>query len=330
MNSVHSRSAAVIFASTSIERSMVAIVPSSGCPLYSTGVFPLTSRVKQRRFGADAAARSPHPHPPHGGRRPASAGRRPGLPAVPRRPAAGAAAEADPLLRLHVVAAARRLGFSPADEEPGRHIWPAAPVAVFVGLDTVEACPRCGLAAGRRSATSAPLVVGYATGGRELLVAHRLHACCDLVLELRAVAGRACFAYLPAGGAVEQALRERREADVLVLVLDGLSTAALAERLCVSPATARTHCRALLRKLGAADRRALRARLLGAEAGASVAAGRSAVGGSAQRFAQPAADSPSTGGAARERVEQLLAEQVSLPPARPRGRRCTAARPALR
>src|SRR5450759_1995861 len=191
---------------------------------------PPTSRVKQRRFGADAAARSPHPHPPHGGRRPASAGRRPGLPAVPRRPAAGA-----------------------------------------------------------------PLVVGYATGGRELLVAHRLHACCDLVLELRAVAGRACFAYLPAGGAVEQARLTTREADVLVLLLGGLSTAALAERLCVSPATARTHCRALLRKLGAADRRALRARLLGAESGASVAAERSAVGGSAQRFAQPAAGSPSTG-----------------------------------
>jgi len=216
-----------------------------------------------------------------------------GLAMPPEAGGLAAVVEADPLLRLHVVAAARRLGFSPADEEPGRHIWPAAPVAVFVGLDTVEACPRCGLAAGRRSATSAPLVVGYATGGRELLVAHRLHACCDLVLELRAVAGRACFAYLPAGGAVEQARLTTREADVLVLVLGGLSTAALAERLCVSPATARTHCRALLRKLGAADRRALRARLLGAESGASVAAGRSAVGGSAQRFAQPAARQPS-------------------------------------
>ena len=229
-----------------------------------------------------------------------------GLAMPPEAGGLAAVVEADPLLRLHVVAAARRLGFSPADEEPGRHIWPAAPVAVFVGLDTVEACPRCGLAAGRRSATSAPLVVGYATGGRELLVAHRLHACCDLVLELRAVAGRACFAYLPAGGAVEQARITTREADVLVLVLGGLSTAALAERLCVSPATvrarrrwrhaqatARTHCRALLRKLGAADRRALRARLLGAEPGASVAADRSAVGGSAQRFAQPAARQPS-------------------------------------
>jgi hypothetical protein len=32
--------------------------------------------------------------------------------------------------------------------------------------------------------------------------------------------------------------------------------------LCVSPSTARTHCRAVLRKLGAGDRRALRARFL--------------------------------------------------------------------
>lgn len=236
-----------------------------------------------------------------------------GLAMPPEAGGLAAVVEPDPLLRLHVVAAARRLGFSPADEEPGRHIWPAAPAAVFVGLDTVDACPRCGFAAGRPPAASAPLVVGYAKGGRELLAAHRLHACCDLLLELRAVAGRACFAYLPAGGAVEQARLTTREADVLVLVLGGLSTAALAERLCVSPATARTHCRALLRKLGAANRRALRARLLGAESGASVAADRSAVGGSPQRFAQPAAGSPSTVAAARERVEQLLAEQVSLP-----------------
>lgn len=202
-----------------------------------------------------------------------------------------AVVEADPLLRLHAVAAARELGFAPADDEPGRHSGRAAIAAVFVGLDSAAACPRCAPAAGRRPAASAPLVVGYATRGRELLAAHRLHACCDLVLELRAVAGRACFAYLPAGGAVEQARLTTREADVLVLVLGGLSTAAVAERLCVSPATARTHCRALLRKLCAADRRALRARLLGAAPGAPAAAGRSAGEGSALRFAQPTARS---------------------------------------
>lgn len=181
--------------------------------------------------------------------------------------------EPDPLLRLHVVAAARQLGFAPDEAVSGVHGARAAFAAVFVGLDTIEACPRCGSAAARLPGASVPLVVGYATRGRELLAAHRLHACCDLLLELRAVAGGACFAYPPAGGLVEHARLTRREADVLVLVLTGLSTAALAERLCVSPATARTHCRALLRKLGAADRRALRAQLLGAGSGASQVAG---------------------------------------------------------
>jgi DNA-binding CsgD family transcriptional regulator len=33
--------------------------------------------------------------------------------------------------------------------------------------------------------------------------------------------------------------------------------------LCVSPATARSHCRSVLRKLGVRDRRELRALLLG-------------------------------------------------------------------
>ncbi len=148
----------------------------------------------------------------------------------------------------------------------------AAPATIFIGLDTGDSCPRCGPVARRPEVAGARLVVGYATDGPELPAAHRLHACCDLFLELRAVAGKACFAYLSAGGAVEQALLTTREADVLVLVLGGLSTGALAERLFVSPATARTHCRALLRKFGAADRRALRARLLG----------------ESRRFAQPA------------------------------------------
>ena len=199
--------------------------------------------------------------------------------------------EADPLLRLHVVAAARELGFVPAAAETGGRGARTAPAAVFVGLDTLEACPRCGCTGGRRPASPTSLLVGYATGGSELLAAHHVHACCDLVLDLHAVAGRACFTYVPAGGLVEQAGLTMREADVLVLVLGGLGTAALAERLCVSPATARTHCRALLRKLGDADRRALRARLLGARAGASPAAAARPIEGLPQRFAQPASRS---------------------------------------
>ena len=218
---------------------------------------------------------------------------RPQTPALARFPGAGGLAaivEAEPLLRLHAVAAARQLGFTPAEAAAGPRSAQAAMTAVFVGLDTVGACAGRACAAARRSAGPAPLVVGYATGGRELLAAHRLHVCCDVVLELRAVAGRACFAYPPAGGLVEQARLTSREADVLVLLLGGLNDAALAERLCVSPSTVRTHCRALLRKFGAADRRALRARLLGARPGPA-AAGPSAVVVSAQRFAGPASRS---------------------------------------
>jgi DNA-binding NarL/FixJ family response regulator len=50
---------------------------------------------------------------------------------------------------------------------------------------------------------------------------------------------------------------------VLVLLLAGQTDAEIARRLHVAPATARAHARAVLRKLGAADRRALRRRLLG-------------------------------------------------------------------
>ena len=172
--------------------------------------------------------------------------------------------EPDPLLRLHVESAVRHLGFSPAnDREAGR----AAAGAVFVGLGPDAEC-LWRVVPARPTSAASPLVIGYAAGNSELLAAHRVHACCDLFLELQAVGGQARFAYLRAGSIVEQARLTAREADVLVLVLGGASTADVAARLCVAPATARTHCRALLRKLGAADRRALRARLLAAAAAA--------------------------------------------------------------
>ena len=55
-----------------------------------------------------------------------------------------------------------------------------------------------------------------------------------------------------------------------MLLLGGLTTPAIAGRLCVSPSTARTHCRAVLRKLAAGDRRALGARLLAGSSGAAL------------------------------------------------------------
>ena len=181
--------------------------------------------------------------------------------------------EPDPLLRLHAEAAARALDFVPAGEAPLDGVRLAAPAAVFVGLDAPDACRRCGPGAAADVAGPAALTLGYTAGATELLAAHRVHACCDVVLALRAVAGRARFVYPPDGGLVADARLTAREADVLVLLLGGLSTADVAVSLCVASATARSHCRALLRKFGAPNRRALRARLLGTQSGAFGTAG---------------------------------------------------------
>jgi DNA-binding CsgD family transcriptional regulator len=92
-----------------------------------------------------------------------------------------------------------------------------------------------------------------------------------------AAAGRPRLVHLPAADPVSAAGLSDREADVLVLLLLGLTTPAVAARLGVAVSTVRSHCRAVLRKLGAPDRRALRARLLagpgaGAEPGAATPA----------------------------------------------------------
>lgn len=49
-----------------------------------------------------------------------------------------------------------------------------------------------------------------------------------------------------------------REAQILSLVVDGLSNAEIADRLTISVTTVKTHVRAVLRKLGASSRRDLR------------------------------------------------------------------------
>jgi DNA-binding NarL/FixJ family response regulator len=55
------------------------------------------------------------------------------------------------------------------------------------------------------------------------------------------------------GGNITQLLTER-ECEVIRLVATGLSNAEIAERLCISPATAKTHVAHLLTKLDARDR----------------------------------------------------------------------------
>jgi DNA-binding NarL/FixJ family response regulator len=54
-----------------------------------------------------------------------------------------------------------------------------------------------------------------------------------------------------------------REAEVAVLLADGLPNAAIADRLFVSPATVKRHVEGVLAKLGVANRAAVAARLLG-------------------------------------------------------------------
>ncbi len=170
--------------------------------------------------------------------------------------------EPDPLIRLLVTTAVRGLGFvlGPAPTDPV--------VVAFVSLERPDGCRRVRAASpsaggsGSAAPTVAPFVVGYGTGSLASLAVHRAHACVDLVLALRAADDRAAFTHLPADDLVRCAGLTAREADVLVLLLAGLTTTAIAVRLCVSAATARSHCRAVLRKLGASDRQALRSRFL--------------------------------------------------------------------
>ena len=170
--------------------------------------------------------------------------------------------EPDPLARLLVVPAAEALGFRVAE---GASACGAglAPSAVFISLERVDDCRRaCAEAHRAAPGLGAPLVIGYGACAPGLLSAHRAHRCADVVVRLTAAAGRPRFAHLPAADAITSAGLTDREADVLVLLLCGLTTAGVGARLSISPSTARTHCRAVLRKLGAGDRRALRALLL--------------------------------------------------------------------
>ena len=218
-------------------------------------------------------AESPTPYLPRGAGGPLrrAAGRVSGPPALVLEP--------DPLARLLVAPAVAALGFSvvevgsvaPATSAAARPARPAnaAPAAVFVPLERQDDCRRAceaARAAGWRRDDPAgevpPLVVGYGAGPVGLLSAHRAHGCADLTVRLAAAGGRPCFVHLPEADVVSAAGLTLREADVLVLLLRGLTTPAVAARLCVAASTARSHCRAVLRKTGATDRRALRAQLL--------------------------------------------------------------------
>jgi len=220
---------------------------------------------------------------------------RPPGPARPDDPVA-VLLEPDPLARLLVAPAVAALGFRVAEGASARGASLAL-AAVFVSLERADDCRRACVEARRAVACEGwagggpePLVVGYGAGPPALLSAHRAHRCADTVLRLSATAaGAPGFTHVPAADAVAAAGLTEREADVLVLLLRGLTTAAIGARLCVAPSTARTHCRAVLRKLGAGDRRALRAVLLTGPSSPSLGAGPEVCPAGAANFAEESA-----------------------------------------
>lgn len=175
-------------------------------------------------------------------------------------------------MRVMATQAALDLGFLVADAAADADAEAERPTVQFIGLDRIDSCPRFGSAVmargpgGEARAAVRCLTVGYVAGAHAILAGHALHACTDMVVALTALDGRPAFCYPSdwALSAVCAPLRQLtpREADVLLLIMAGSSTSAVASQLWVSEATVRSHCRSILRKCGAPDRRTLRARLL--------------------------------------------------------------------
>lgn len=163
--------------------------------------------------------------------------------------------EDDPLIRAAALEAAIR-----------ERQWVGRPVLCVGahGLERVAACPLLG--APRSSET----VVLYTLRDHLTARLHSLHGCADayavLVTRL-GEAGReapyaARFEFLSGPDPLVTAGITAREASVLALVLARWDDAEIARELVISVTTVRTHCRSILRKLGAHSRRDARERLL--------------------------------------------------------------------
>ena len=157
------------------------------------------------------------------------------------------------LLREALLAA----GFSRIRHLPASERAAACAQAHLVVVDLAEpaACRRLP----RLAAQARPVTAGYVAGRPLSLLAHAAHGCVDLLLELAVIGGRPLLQPVDPATGRESGLTPR-EADVLALVLGGLTDRQIAAELTVSPATARSHVRSLLRRLGAVDRTGLRRR----------------------------------------------------------------------
>jgi DNA-binding CsgD family transcriptional regulator len=86
---------------------------------------------------------------------------------------------------------------------------------------------------------------------------HRVHGCSDLTCVFWPEDGGGRFESLAWPGRLESAGLTPREADVLALLLARRTNQEIGAHLVLSASTVRAHCRAVLRKLGARDRRHL-------------------------------------------------------------------------
>jgi DNA-binding CsgD family transcriptional regulator len=126
------------------------------------------------------------------------------------------------------------------------------------GLLGVACCPlrRAGQSAAGRVAPGATAVL-YVMGDPLAAELHRLHGCSDLACVFWPEEGGGRFEPLAWPGRLESAGLTPREADVLALLLARRTNDEIAAQLVLSSSTVRAHCRAVLRKLGARDRRHL-------------------------------------------------------------------------
>jgi DNA-binding CsgD family transcriptional regulator len=177
-------------------------------------------------------------------------------------PAAGTArpetpdlVEDDPLVR----AAAREAVLNTRSAVAG--------AVVFVGVHGLVRVAECPL---RRGQQHADPVVLYTLRDELCARLHSLHGCADgygVLVTADLAPGTemstgARFEMLCGPEPLAAAGITAREAEVLALMIARHSDAEIAVRLVISVTTVRTHCRSILRKLGAHSRRDLRDRLL--------------------------------------------------------------------
>ena len=130
------------------------------------------------------------------------------------------------------------------------------PLPRFVGLGGLTDVCRCRL---RRARAPAADTYAYVLADPLAAMLHRLHGCAGVILVLATTSAGPRLHYARPVPALAGAGLTAREADVLAHLLARRRDAEIAAALTISAATVRSHCRAVYRKLGVADRAQLHA-----------------------------------------------------------------------